>query len=320
MSSDRSGDDTGTPLGSNKAWWALVLVAALAAVGSGLGKNVFEKAWAACCEPTPDNSIVLEVKRANSNSGFEGATAEILALHNQQQVELVDGKHSAATNRDGYAMLAPITASGVGYFLKVTIEDSNKLFAHTRPLEVGAAQTISISYPTDFGTGAFSLNSRQTPPQSPAEIVSQLPQSASAIPRWLSVAIAEVGQEEIEGPENNPRIMDYFAAVPSWSGSVSDDIPWSSAFLNFAFSEAGYKGTNTLVNKDWLKWGTPVNEPKLGCVAVFWRRSPSDWAGHAAFFLERNDNTFKVLGGNQHNSVSIMEIDASRYLGCRWPA
>lgn len=138
-------------------------------------------------------------------------------------------------------------------------------------------------------------------------------------PVWLDIARGELGVAEVVGPEHNPRILEYQQTVQY--GARDDETPWCSAFVNWCMRRAGLEGTNNAAARSWLNWGVPLAGPRLGCVVVFWRVSPSDWRGHVGFFVaEQGQHALDILGGNQNNSVSIAPYPRSQVLGFRWPA
>lgn len=93
---------------------------------------------------------------------------------------------------------------------------------------------------------------------------------------------------------------------------------WCAAFVNATLNQSGAQGTNKLNARSYLDWGTPVDEPQRGDVAVFSRGDPNGWQGHVGFFDGYNDDgTIRVLGGNQKDAVSIASYDANSLLGFR---
>lgn len=97
---------------------------------------------------------------------------------------------------------------------------------------------------------------------------------------------------------------------------------WCAAFVNSSLGAAGMQGTGKLNARSFLDWGTPVDTPQKGDIAVFSRgNNPNGWQGHVGFFDSTNpDGTINVLGGNQGNGVSIAPYSADRLLGYRRPA
>lgn len=136
------------------------------------------------------------------------------------------------------------------------------------------------------------------------------------VPKWLDIAMGELGQAEVGGPEANPRIAEYLATV---NQAGDDEIAWCSAFVNWCMIESGIKGTNKPNARSWLDWGEQIHDPLVGCVVIF-KRGTSSWQGHVAFYLDRNsDGLVHVLGGNQGNRVCMAQYQSANLLGFRWP-
>ena len=144
------------------------------------------------------------------------------------------------------------------------------------------------------------------------------PPKLADAPIWLAYAYAELGQREVAGARDNPRILEYLRAVAgTWE---HDETPWCSAFVNWVMQRAAFTGTGRANARSWLSWGRPLDTPTHGCVVVF-ERGDSPHNGHVAFYLESNAtlDAIKVLGGNQGNRVSEQWYPASRVLGYRVP-
>jgi uncharacterized protein (TIGR02594 family) len=134
-------------------------------------------------------------------------------------------------------------------------------------------------------------------------------------PKWLHVALDELGTQEVRGGEN-PRILDYHTATTL--RALEDEVPWCSSFANWCIFEAGLKGTKSAAARSWLKWGKPC-EARLGAVTVL-QRGTSTWQGHVGFLLQATKTGLWLLGGNQGDSVNIAIYAPSKLLGYRWPA
>jgi uncharacterized protein (TIGR02594 family) len=138
---------------------------------------------------------------------------------------------------------------------------------------------------------------------------------------WLQLAHQEMGVEEIDGSESNPRVMEYFATCGgTW---VKDDgTPWCGAFTGYVLATSGQKiATEPLRARSWLAWGTPLDKPVAGCVVVL-RRGKDPQQGHVGFYVQSNKDgsSIYVLGGNQGDRVSIQRFNAANVLGYRMPA
>lgn len=132
-------------------------------------------------------------------------------------------------------------------------------------------------------------------------------------PIWLDIAIGELGQKEIDGEKDNPRITGYFKATNY--GEAKDEVPWCSAFINWIMDKSNIKGTRSAAALSWLDWGKSLEKPKLGCIVVFSR----DGGGHVGLFLDEDENEIFVLGGNQSNAVTKAWYPKDRLRGYRWP-
>lgn len=133
---------------------------------------------------------------------------------------------------------------------------------------------------------------------------------------WMPIAIGELGELEIAGDEDNPRIVEYLqtTTLPGVL-AMQDETAWCSAFVNWCVQESGLEGTKSAAARSWMTWGKPVAAPRQGCITVFSR----DGGGHVAFFIQEVGGLLYVLGGNQGNRVCIAGYPRSRLLGFRVP-
>lgn len=70
--------------------------------------------------------------------------------------------------------------------------------------------------------------------------------------------------------------------------------------------------------RHWEGWGEPA-EPQLGAILIFWHFAPRLPFGHIAFYWAEDDESYHVLGGNQHNSIRIVRYPKDRLVQSRWP-
>lgn len=137
-----------------------------------------------------------------------------------------------------------------------------------------------------------------------------------AEPNWLRIARTQIGQKEVSGNKDNPEIMKYYKAAKQ-SGIKHDETAWCSAFANWVMKSDGYAPTYSLLARSWLKWGKSI-KPRLGAIMVF-SRGNSPTYGHVGFYVGETTTHYRILGGNQSDSVNIMLIPKTRLLGARWP-
>jgi len=88
---------------------------------------------------------------------------------------------------------------------------------------------------------------------------------------------------------------------------------WCAAFINHVLNEADIPGSESVSNaplmaRSFLTWGKSTDNPKLGDIVIF-KRGNSGWQGHVAIYLDtvklNNKTYYKILGGNQDDSVNI---------------
>ena len=131
---------------------------------------------------------------------------------------------------------------------------------------------------------------------------------------WMPFALAELGQRELPGTADNPRVVLYHSYA---GGKAPDEVAWCSSFANFCMTMGGTMGTGSKAARSWLKWGVEAVAPFKGCVCVFWRDDPKGAKGHVGFYMGATQKSILVLGGNQQNSVCVWPYPAARLLAYR---
>jgi uncharacterized protein (TIGR02594 family) len=138
-------------------------------------------------------------------------------------------------------------------------------------------------------------------------------------PPWLIVARRYLGTREIAGPKSNIKILDMAKRIGGWVKSffTDDDIPWCGLFVGDCLVESGYPASaQTLAARSYESYGVALQEPALGAIVVFVRQG----GGHVGFYLGETVNAYRILGGNQSNTVSETWIEKNRSVAVRWPA
>lgn len=139
---------------------------------------------------------------------------------------------------------------------------------------------------------------------------------------WLDVAKKYIGVKEIKGSKHNPIILDMlkrsYTALRQKIGIYDDETPWCGTFVASVLEESGLKHhipTSFAWARSYLKVGTKLNYPAVGCIVVFERGS----GGHVGFVVGQDSKgNLMVLGGNQGDKVSVASFSKSRVLGYRW--
>lgn len=144
------------------------------------------------------------------------------------------------------------------------------------------------------------------------------------VPRWFEHAHAEIGVRETPGTKATPRILAYWDAMPGWNRESTDEMPWCSAFVQWALKQCGIKGTDHPAAKSWLTWGG-ARSHRPGAIVVIRHRAgktPITGSGfHVGFYAGGNGAAIRLLGGNQGDSVSEAVFSLAKWdvLASRWP-
>lgn len=134
---------------------------------------------------------------------------------------------------------------------------------------------------------------------------------------WLVIARKLLGLDEVRGPGSNSKIDEMFRLV-GHPGNT-DDVAWCAAFAGACLRLGGYTSTGRLDARSYLTYGERLGEPRIGCIAVFWRKAPDSSFGHVGFYMGEHGGQILVLGGNQGDQVNISGQPRERLLGYRWP-
>jgi len=135
----------------------------------------------------------------------------------------------------------------------------------------------------------------------------------NSTPMAMEFAARNLGMNETDQREALSTFMETGGA-----GMDPATAAWCAAYVNASLGHAGIEGTGKMTARSFLDWGTAVDTPQVGDIAVFSRGDPNGWQGHVGFFAGYNpDGTVKVLGGNQNDGVGYGSYSTDRLLGYR---
>ena len=138
--------------------------------------------------------------------------------------------------------------------------------------------------------------------------------------KWLTLARAELGTKEAPGAADNPRVLQYY--IDAGHPEVEhDSVAYCAAFMGAILKRSGIKPSGSLMAKSYLTFGAALPGPRIGCIAVLWRGSPTAATGHVGFVTGFTGTEISLLGGNQgaNGVVSVETFPRSRVLAYRWP-
>lgn len=132
----------------------------------------------------------------------------------------------------------------------------------------------------------------------------------------MDVAEAKLGMNEYQ---DRTALKQYVGVDPRYT-------EWCAAFVNAVLADSGMtnlhdmKHAQPLTARSFLDWGETVDQPLPGDIVIF-PRGTQGWQGHVGFYVgwEKKEGKvfWKILGGNQNDSVSIDLYPASKALGIR---
>jgi uncharacterized protein (TIGR02594 family) len=139
------------------------------------------------------------------------------------------------------------------------------------------------------------------------------------------LAMRFVGIREVNGASANPHILAMLRLDQEWP--EDDAVPWCSAFANYIAWLLRLPRSKDLRARSWLLVGRPIEleEAEPGFDVVVMTRGGADQPGpdvinapgHVGFYAGTEQTKVLVLGGNQHDSISIDRYAKTRVLGVR---
>jgi uncharacterized protein (TIGR02594 family) len=125
-----------------------------------------------------------------------------------------------------------------------------------------------------------------------------------------------IGLKETPGAGSTPAVLAMLRLDGDWP--ESDATPWCSAFVNAIAWLLQLARSKSLAAKSWLQVGQPITlaEAVVGFDVVVLTR---EGGGHVGFFAGldlENDHVF-ILGGNQHDAVTVAPFPIAMVVGVR---
>ena len=128
-------------------------------------------------------------------------------------------------------------------------------------------------------------------------------------PPYMRTARQELGVTEIQGDQHNERVLEYLRTTGDWWNT--DETPWCSGFVNWTLGGCNIRGTNDARALSWDNWGTSLDRPALGSVAII---DNGNGTGHVGFVAGTSGDNIVLLGGNQSNQVRYSSFSRNRII------
>jgi uncharacterized protein (TIGR02594 family) len=141
-------------------------------------------------------------------------------------------------------------------------------------------------------------------------------------PKWIAEAVKLLGTAEIDGGTNNPAIMQLYKDC-GHKEIAYETTAWCAAMVGACLKRAGKPVSQpvelNLMARSYLKYGTKLDNPKPGCIAIWPRGKPP--SGHVGFVVSVDEKagTVKTIEGNVSNRVKYGAHKITDALGYRWP-
>lgn len=139
-------------------------------------------------------------------------------------------------------------------------------------------------------------------------------------PPWFTSLAALKGTHEGTARKPNPVVSDLFQKAGFERFKDQSAIAWCSIGLCGIFEGLGIPSAKTTMARGWLKWGMPLDKPRVGCVIVL-ARGNDGVSGHVGLYAGEDGTYIKILGCNQSDAITLANFRKSttRVLGYRWP-
>lgn len=142
-------------------------------------------------------------------------------------------------------------------------------------------------------------------------------------PPWMPIALGEEGVTEVDGPNMNPRIKEYFKASKFWGTDDSGGAnAWCASLVAYVMSTAGYGiAQDAFRAREWAeRWpaGKKASRPVYGALAVKQRKG----GGHVGFVVGTVPGMpgyLAILGGNQGNTTNVRAYPQSDFFAFMLP-
>lgn len=157
----------------------------------------------------------------------------------------------------------------------------------------------------------------ESQPVKPAPVTLPGGETHLAVIDWLR---GELGQKEIKGSKDNPRIRWYHThSANIGSKEHPDEVPWCSSVLNAGADECGMEKTDNALASSWRTYNVDTGDiVEEGDIVVLKFAAGNQHVTLAnKTFSRSKDSTFEGLGGNQADSVKVSVYKTSDIVAAR---
>jgi uncharacterized protein (TIGR02594 family) len=129
--------------------------------------------------------------------------------------------------------------------------------------------------------------------------------------------------DAIEAAAQVPGAASVLLEALRWRGRTASQIGlptklWCADFMNFVLRRAGGKGTQSRAARSFLKYGTKLDGPRVGAIAILYRKGPNN--GHVGVVRGTDGQGNPIIvSGNHGNTVRQSVYPKSRVLAYVMP-
>jgi uncharacterized protein (TIGR02594 family) len=126
---------------------------------------------------------------------------------------------------------------------------------------------------------------------------------------------ADASASQAKAGETNPLLE-----ALRWKGATAPQVGvpsdlWCADFMNFILGQTGHATTGSRAARSFLKYGKPLDGPRVGAIVVFTRGS-NGTSGHVGIVRGTDgDGNPIVISGNHGNKVSESIYSKNKVLG-----
>jgi len=129
--------------------------------------------------------------------------------------------------------------------------------------------------------------------------------------------------DAIEAAAQVPGAAGVLLEALRWQGRSASQIGlptklWCADFMNFVLRRAGGKGTQSRAARSFLKYGTKLDGPRVGAIAIMYRKGPNN--GHVGVVRGTDGQGNPIIvSGNHGNTVRQAVYPKGRVLAYVMP-
>lgn len=137
-------------------------------------------------------------------------------------------------------------------------------------------------------------------------------------PRIAVEAIKLLGIKEVQGPGDNPTILEWAKKLGVYPAYNHDSIPWCGLGMAYIAKQAGWEPPKDFLwALNWQHFGNAVPLPMFGDIMVKHRTG----GAHVTMYVGEDTECYHCIGANQSDMVDVVRYPRSVFTifrRCPW--